>query len=115
MKETGTDVTDQQIIEAMQVDIDALQAQLETAEGKVITIKSCYENESLEHDKTRAQLAAVRLVVNELDDDADELDVAGPIAEPPSKDNGWLHKYELAANATRSARDKLQAAIGEGS
>ena len=37
-----------------------LETQLAEMKGRVITIKGCYENESLEHDKTRAQLAELK-------------------------------------------------------
>lgn len=64
----------------------------------------------VEEKKTKVELLKddIRRIISELDDAADQLDKQGPIDGPASKDNGWLHKYELAANATRYARDKLK-------
>jgi hypothetical protein len=57
------------------------------------------------------QLEAMRNLITEFNAMADQLDEQGPQAEPPSADNGWLHKYELAANATRWARDKIESVL----
>lgn len=41
-------------------------------QGSVITIKSCYENESLEHDKTRKKAAELQAQVDDLKQQLDE-------------------------------------------
>ena len=64
-----------------------------------------------EKDELQAQVYRVKKIINELDTEADQLDIEGPIAGKASANNGWLHKYELAANALRNVRDRLQAAI----
>ena len=72
MNETGTDVTDQQIIEAMQREIEDLEAQLEISERKTMVSELEYDLSMAKHAtatkhtklvKAKAQLTAAEATI----------------------------------------------------